>query len=190
MTHIRSGRLAAMLLLSASFAALAACDRKPAPAGAPAPAAGAHDHGAAGAHDHGAADAHDHDHAGHDHGADGAGDHGHHDGPVVDLGRAAVGAFQVAATRDAGDIKPGGEAAFDVEVTGAAKVAAVRLWVGTRDAKGSMRVRADIEDPRNPARWHAHVEVPSPLPEGAALWVEIEDEAGQKTAGSFALRGG
>jgi hypothetical protein len=62
----------------------------------------------------------------------------------------------------------------------------VRFWIGLQDANGS--VKAKIEDPKEPNRWHTHTEVPSPLPEGSKLWVEVEIEGGQKTAGSIDLK--
>lgn len=185
MKSLPATRIAATLLLAASYATLTACDQKPAPAKSPTAAAttaaDAHDH------DHGAEG--DHGHEGHDHAKEAASGHGHDDGPMIELGAATIGAFQVKVTRDAGAIKAGGEAAIDATVTGGtAKVAAVRFWIGTQDAKGSMKAKADIEDPKEPSRWHTHVEVPSPLPEGSKVWIEIENDKGEKAAGSVELK--
>ncbi|MEX2219922.1 MAG: hypothetical protein WD749_14315 [Phycisphaerales bacterium] len=120
-----------------------------------------------------------------------ADDHGH-GGAVVQLGTATVGPFDVKATRDEGAIGAGREAAIDVTVTsavgGTAKAAAVRFWVGTEDAKGSVKARAEIEDPKEPNRWHTHAEVPDPMPAGSRLWVEIEDDQGGKHTASFELK--
>lgn len=144
-----------------------------------------HDHD----HDHGADD-HDHDH---DHAAE-ASESGHvpgHGGTVVALGEQAIGSFMAVATRDAGEIAAGKEAPIDVTVTpgaeGGARVSAVRFWIGTEDAKGSVKARASIEDPNSPSRWHTHVEIPSPVPAGSRLWVEIEDDKGVTSVGSFEL---
>src|SRR5215207_3923869 len=52
------------------------------------------------------------------------------------LGETTVGGLKVVATQDA-PAKPGGEGAFDVVITGG-KPKAVRFWVGTEDAKGSV----------------------------------------------------
>lgn len=113
---------------------------------------------------------------------------GHH-GAVIELGNATIGAFSVRASRDQGEIKPGGDAPIDVWLTGGTqKVMGVRFWIGTQDAKGSVKAKADIEDPKEPNHWHTHGEVPNPLSPGNKLWVEIEAEGGQKTSGSFDLK--
>jgi hypothetical protein len=121
-------------------------------------------------------------------------DHGHaqHGGAVIELGAATMGAFGVKATRDEGQIVAGKDAAIDATITAAAgapaKVAAVRFWIGTQDGKGSVKARAEIEDPKDPDRWHTHAEVPNPLPEGSKLWVEIETDKGETVSGSFDLK--
>ena len=81
--------------------------------------------------------------------------------------------------------KPGGEAAFDVTVTGGGKPKAVRFWVGAEDAKGSVKAKAE-EEAGN--AWHTHVEVPGPLPAGSKLWVEIEPADGLPFKVSFDLK--
>ncbi len=135
-----------------------------------------------------------HDDHGHDHGP--SGEHvtskAGHGGAVIALGEQAIGAFSAKATRDEGDIVAGKDAPIDVTITGvadpAAKPAAVRFWIGTEDAKGSVKAKAEVEDPTDPNRWHVHAEIPNPLPAGSKLWVEIEDEAGATTVGSFDLQ--
>ena len=108
-----------------------------------------------------------------------------HGGEVVPLGTTKVGAIEVRASRDKGDITPGGEAPIDVVIDGGVgkDVAAVRFWIGSEDAKGSMKAKAEIEN----AKWHTHVEVPAPMPEGSKLWVEIELADGKKSTTSFEL---
>lgn len=112
--------------------------------------------------------------------------HGH-GGEVVELGTSIVGDLTVRASRDQGELRAGGDAAIDVSITTAdgkpASVTAVRFWIGTEDAKGSVKARAEIEDPKDPSHWHTHAEIPNPLPAGAQLWVEIETAEGKKTAG-------
>jgi hypothetical protein len=76
---------------------------------------------------------HDHDH---EHGED------HHDS--VPLGETAMNGLKIVATQHETP-KPGGEAAFDVTVTGGGKPKAVRFWVGTEDAKGSVKAKAEAE---------------------------------------------
>lgn len=127
----------------------------------------------------------DHDHAAEEKSATGGG-HSGHSGEVIALGTAKLGAFEVRASRDKGDIKPGGDSPVDVWIDGGVGkgVTTVRFWIGTEDAKGSIKAKADIED----GKWHTHTEVPSPLPSGSKLWVEIEESGGKKTLGSFDLK--
>lgn len=167
------------LVLAGSVLATAGCEEKkpqsaspakPAPAATPAPSStAAHDD-----HDHKPGDAHAHDH-GHD--------HDHDDGPATPLGEQTAGGFTIKASRD-GTIKPGGDAPIDAWVTGGtAKVAAVRFWIGTQDAKGSVKAKAGLEKDN----WHTHVEVPSSMPAGSKLWVEVETDKGERVAAGFDL---
>lgn len=113
-----------------------------------------------------------------------------HGGEVVELGTTKIGELTVRASRDKGEIKAGGDAPIDAWLTTSdgkpATVSAVRFWIGTEDAKGSVKAKAEIEEPAQPNHWHTHAEVPSPLPDGAKLWVEIE-VGGQKSVGSLVL---
>lgn len=130
-----------------------------------------------------------------------ADDHGHehapvsaagHGGAVIQLGTSTIGTFDVKATRDEGQIVAGKDAPIDVTVTptagSTAKAVAVRFWIGTEDAKGSVKAKADIENPAEPNRWHTHAELPNPIPAGSKLWVEIETDGGKKVVGSFDLK--
>lgn len=124
----------------------------------------------------------------HDEKADG---HTHGSGKVIDLGTATAGGFALKATRDEGAVVAGKDAPIDVVVTpaeGAKAPVAVRFWIGTRDAKGSVKARAGIEDPKEPMRWHTHAEIPNPLPSDAKLWVEVEAVGGVKSVESFDLK--
>lgn len=115
-----------------------------------------------------------------------------HGGAVIPLGSATIGPFNVVATRDQGQVVAGKDAPIDLTVTPAdgstAKVAAVRFWIGAQDARVSVKARAEVENPAEPNRWHTHAEVPNPLPEDTRLWVEIEDDAGALSVGSFDLQ--
>src|SRR5687768_5745468 len=99
------------------------------------------------------------------------------------LGEKTVGALKLVATTDA-PVKPGGEGAFDVVITGG-KPKAVRFWVGTETAEGSVKAKADEETTDN---WHTHAEVPNPLPPGSKFWVEVEPPTGDTFKTSFDLR--
>lgn len=119
-------------------------------------------------------------------------DRGSHGGEVVELGTTKIGELSVRASREKGEIKPGGDAPLDVWLMTAdgkpATVSAVRFWIGTQDAKGSVKAKAEIEDPKQPNHWHTHAEVPNPLPEGAKLWMEIEEPGGRRSTGWFELK--
>lgn len=131
---------------------------------------------------------------GHDHGPNGehAAPKPGHGGAVIALGEQTIGSFAAKATRDEGQIVAGKDAPIDVTVTptgdATTKAVAVRFWIGTQDAKGSVKAKAEIEDPKDPNRWHVHAEVPNPLPTGSKLWVEIEEASGAVSAGSFDLK--
>lgn len=196
----------ALILTAACMFAMSGCEQKPAtttgggsgatakpasngaaaPAGGVAKPAAASDHG----HDHpgeAAAKPAADKPAGETKPADGAG----HGGAIIELGTTKIGELTVRASRDKGEIKAGGDAPIDVWLTTAdgkpAAVTAVRFWIGVEDAKGSVKAKADIEDPKQPNHWHTHAEVPDPMPEGTKLWVEIE-AGGGKTVGSFELK--
>jgi hypothetical protein len=121
---------------------------------------------------------------GHDHKDGDDHDHGHGHGPRTELGSQPAGGMTIMAARE-GDVTPGGEATFDIGVTGGAgKPAAVRVWVGTEDGKGSIKAKAEAEGDG----WHAHAEVPKPLPSGSKLWVEVETSKGEKHVTGFDLK--
>lgn len=108
-----------------------------------------------------------------------------HSGDVIELGETTVGGMKVKASRDKGDIKAGGDSPIDIWLNGGlGDAAAVRFWIGTEDAKGSVKAKADVEA----AHWHTHAEVPNPLPAGTKLWVEIEGKDGKKSLTSFDLK--
>lgn len=205
MQSVRLLTVVAGLAASAGAVMLMSCEKEPAPAS---PASNprsssntddhehspddGHDHGAAktpggtaagDGHDHKPGDNHNHDHAagdGHDHDHD----HGHGHGPTTELGTQSVGGFVVDVSRD-GDVTAGGESSFDISITGSAvKPAAVRLWIGAQDGKGSMKAKAEAAADG----WHAHVEVPNPMPGESKLWVEIETDKGEKIVTGFDLQ--
>ena len=161
-----------LVILSLASLAVLGCDKSPTPAVvAPTPAPAVDPN------------------AGHDHAADPHAAGGHGDGAVIALGTFKLGTFEVTVTRDVGAITAGGEAAIDATLAGqTANVSAVRFWIGTSDAKGSIKAKAEIEDPTQPNRWHTHAEVPTPLPTNAQVWVEIEVKSGEKLAAAFDLK--
>lgn len=143
---------------------------------------------AKGDHGHGHKEDDGHDHAkpgaaapagkaGGDHGDHG--DHGH--GEDGAIGTATIGAWTVSVS---GEIKAGSEAHLDIKLSGSpAKPAAVRVWIGSQDGKGAMKQKADGDG----KEYHAHADVPNPIPAGAQLWVEIDDGKGSKSVGGFPI---
>jgi hypothetical protein len=111
--------------------------------------------------------------------AEGSGDE-HAGEESHDLGTAKADRFEVKVTQY-GDLKAGGELAFSIEITGGS-TDAVRAWIGTKDAKGSMKERVDG------GHGHGHVEAPDPLPEGCKLWIEIESASPGMAMVSFDLK--
>lgn len=87
--------------------------------------------------------------------------------------------------RLSGKIEPGARVNYSLTVD--RPVAALRLWVGTEDGAGSMKTKAHPGHGGS-AGLHAHVEVPDPLPKGARLWVEVENERGERSLTSLPLR--
>jgi hypothetical protein len=110
---------------------------------------------------------------------------GHHGGAVVELGTASVDGMSLKASRDAGELKPGGDAPIDVWIDGGLGGATVvRFWIGTADAKGSVKAKAAVED----GKWHTHADLPDPLPADSKLWIEIERKDRKTSVASFDLK--
>jgi hypothetical protein len=99
------------------------------------------------------------------------------------IGETTMSGLKLVATMDE-PVKPGGEGAFDVVITGG-KPKAVRFWVGTENAEGSVKAKAEEETTDN---WHTHAEVPDPLPAGSKFWVEVEPQTGAPFKTSFDLK--
>lgn len=105
-----------------------------------------------------------------------------HAGPKHDLGSQQAGGHTVKATQF-GAMKPGGEAVFELAITGGtAKPTAVRAWVGTEAGEGSAKAKASAEGDD----YDVHVELPATLAQESKLWVELETPAGSRKA-SFDL---
>ena len=111
------------------------------------------------------------------------GEHEEHD--QLPIGEKTVGDLKLVASM-AAPLKSsgGGEAAFDVVITGG-KPKAVRFWIGNESGEGSVKAKAEEETTDN---WHAHAEVPDPLPPGSKFWVEVEPPTGETITTSFDLK--
>lgn len=121
---------------------------------------------------------------GHDHAKPAAGnaggDHGHGEGGAI--GTVTIGVWTV---KVSGEVKAGSEAHLDIELSGStAKAAVVRVWIGSQDGKGVMKQKADGDG----KDYHAHADVPNPIPADAKLWIEIDDGKGGKSVGGIAIK--
>jgi hypothetical protein len=111
-------------------------------------------------------------------------DHGHEHGEKKDLGTTTVAGLKMTVSQ-MGDIKPGNETAFDIELAkGQAKPKALRLWVGVASGEGSVKSKATLEE----RHLDVHAEIPQRLPAGSQLWIEVEPKEGKKAKASFALK--
>lgn len=122
------------------------------------------------------------DHAGHDHGKTEAG-HGH--GTAQDLGTTTVAGLKITVAQ-MGEVKKGGSGVFEVIVSdqAAPKPKAVRAWVGTAGAEGSVKGKGAA----NGNVYDVHVEIPATFGDSSKLWVEIEPATGKKEKASFDLK--
>ena len=113
---------------------------------------------------------------------------GHKEGEKHDrlpLGETTAGGLKLVATMDE-PVKAagGGEGAFNLVITGG-KPKAVRFWVGTEAGEESVKAKAEEETAGD---WHAHAEVPKPLPPGSKFWAEVEPPTGEPFKVSFDLK--
>ncbi len=122
------------------------------------------------------------DHAGHDHAA-GAHAHAHAEGKPI--GSVTIGTQAVAVAAE-GAVPLSGEWHLDLTVTPAQPAPqAVRVWVGIENGRGSVKAKAEAEG--TTGAYEAHVDVPATLPNGARLWISIDDATGQSAKGALAL---
>jgi hypothetical protein len=99
-------------------------------------------------------------------------DHGH--GPRKPLGSMTIGThtFEVV---QFGDVVAGKDTAINLEfAAGKPLPATARAWFGTQSGEGSRKSKL-TKDSEHPNALHQHVDAPSPLPAGSALWIEIEE---------------
>ncbi|GIW74933.1 MAG: hypothetical protein KatS3mg103_1455 [Phycisphaerales bacterium] len=163
-------RTIAVLLALAVMLGLSACGNEH---HAPDPATDDHQHHAGDGHDH------DHDHqAGDDHDHD----HDHDHGPARPLGTVAVLGTTLEVVAQ-GQAQPGAVVHLDIRRADGPEPAAVRVWIGDRSATGAIKRRAV----GGSGAYHADVTTPDPLPEGSALWIEVQDAQGDRHAEPIAL---
>ena len=132
------------------------------------------------------ASGHGHSHADGDHSHDPVSetpDEGDHDHEMVPLGVARLGELEVNLAQGHGGIAAGKENHLVVTLPysdGGASV--VRVWIGTEDRTKSMVSKADFDTERG--SYDVHATAPSPLPQNAQWWVEIQKPDGTKVVGA------
>lgn len=136
-------------------------------------------------HDHADGD-HDHDHADgdHDHAHEGGMGDEHDHGEEVSLGTTMVGDWEIEAWQGHGELEPGKEMHLVVKLPfeddGATSV---RAWIGTENRLASIVGRGEYAPSHDD--YDLHAEAPSPLPDGAKWWIEIERPDGTTAVGSI-----
>ena len=124
-----------------------------------------------------AADDHGHDHAGHDHEKAG------HEAKATSLGEVVISGITVAVSRE-GDVTPGKTVELHVSIKPATPAPkAIRIWVGTEAGKESTKAKADMHGDHG----HADVEIPATLPEGSAVWIQVDPAEGAPVKASLPL---
>lgn len=116
----------------------------------------------------------------HDHG------HGHDHGPATPVGSLTFGSQQIAVAAP-GAAVAGKEWHVALVVTPAQPApTAIRAWVGSENGRGSAKAKANPEKD-HPGHYEAAIEVPSPLPADARLWISLDLADGAATKASLAL---
>ncbi|MHC4661839.1 MAG: hypothetical protein ACYS8W_09135 [Planctomycetota bacterium] len=105
-----------------------------------------------------------------------------HKGEKHFLGAVTVGEYEISVNQF-GEAKAGGETVFEVELESDNAPSRVRVWVGTADAKGSIKCLAKKDS--DGMCFDAHVELPDPLPEKSKLWIETENKEKKKVRASI-----
>lgn len=100
--------------------------------------------------------------------------HQHGKDAIHKLGRKKIGDYTVSVIL-IGEAEAGEKVKFDIKLIDAkADPKALRVWIGTEDAKDDTKT-ALVKGQKTYA---AEVSVPSPLPPGSKVWVEIVTDAG------------
>lgn len=174
--------LICLLYLVAICGITLGCDPKP-PGKGPA-------HGEAG-HHHVDGDDHGHDHDDHDHDHDHEGEDGHkgeedHHGESLKLGNMMLGKVDMEINQHGKMKKEAKELSFEISLTAKSEVpVAVRCWLGTEDAKGTRKEKAEYSVSKK--NYHIHVAVPEGGLTEKNLWLEVQLEGGKRERKSIAF---
>jgi len=94
---------------------------------------------------------------------------------ITEVGEVSIGAFQVSA-KQVGPVEAKKTATFEIYLKGKEDPKVVRVWVGDKSGKGSVKAKAV----KTAKYYDADVEIPETLSSDSALWVEIEGAAGRE----------
>ena len=130
-------------------------------------------------HDH--ESGHSDEHADHDH-ASGHTDEHADEGAAHDIGQVSIANIVYRVSLH-GEITEGGEAVVSIEAEQGQSPKEIRVWVGTKNGRGSVKslLRAESH-----GHFHGHLEVPEKLAQGSAIWLGVRTEAGPRR-GSIAI---
>lgn len=82
-----------------------------------------------------------------------------------------------------GELQPDTMLLVDIDHAGGPMPATIRLWVGVESGEGALKSKADAHG----NHWHGHADCPGEIAESDALWIEIQDSDGKRTAQAVPL---
>ena len=77
-----------------------------------------------------------------------------------------------------GGLQPDTRVLVDIDHAGGPVPEAIRLWVGVESGEGALKSKAHAHG----NHWHGHAECPGEISGEDALWIEIQDSNGTRTA--------
>lgn len=115
--------------------------------------------------------------------ANDAGNDDHDHGEIVALEPATIGDIQLELGQGHGPLQPGEESHLVVKLPyNDNGQSIIRAWIGTEDRTLSMVGKGEYAPSHDD--YDIHAMAPSPLPENAMWWIEIESPDGTKVVGS------
>lgn len=94
---------------------------------------------------------------------------------ITEVGEVSIGSFKVSA-KQVGSVEAKKTATFEIYLKGNEEPKVVRVWVGDKSGKGSVKAKAV----KTAKYYDADVEIPESLTSDSALWVEIESGSGRE----------
>ena len=82
-----------------------------------------------------------------------------------------------------GGLQPNTMLLVDIDHAGGPVPETIRLWVGVESGEGALKSKADAHG----NHWHGHADCPAEIADTDALWIEIQDSDGTRTAQAVPL---